>query len=749
MKNIKIYSLRPISFNKLSKKVLFYVVLIFWFFSVFSIFSNSSRLDYLTDILWKKKISYNALIRQVNNIKFNGTTWPVKQITDLNYKTILAAWTDYKSLREKKWSNIPYSLRTTFPTSWSNYIRKYKNITLKSCWEVFTDPNELANFTFRKRVLRTIWTASYSKPWEMGAWTHAGIDIIWNVWTPVYSIANWLVIETKKSNKGFWNMVAILYKKNWKYYIWFYGHLNSISSNVKVWKLVSKWEKIWTIWNSWNSFWAHLHFQLNKVSKLKDILNWKAMIWLFHSVEKVRKYTVNPITFIESSYSYTNDSLKVWELDKEKDNYSLDNKIIKKVVREKDKKYFAEKIEDTAFIKNISINLIDNKVQIGKWFTMVLNVSPWKGKISIIPSNSNISYYPDVIENPSKKQYIINFLAVKEWITKLRVLDSKTEREYNIKIYKPWNEKIYGLLVKPERNLNLLVPVKVHFYPVDRYWRKIKLPLRWKFKIYLLSNNEKKYIKTVTFDTFDNIVYLKWINPWKWKIIVENDKLYNKSNIITDLALDYSYKWNYVNSIYYLIENKIVKGYKWYLLPKNYLTRAQLLIVLWRSILNVDYKKTKQEMLSYIKKHWKFFKDIDGTKYADPYIYYAWKKWIIKWIDNYSLAGNEVTKSTLLLILTRVYNIHIQEDELSNWKDLQHGEIKAVADTVKKYGLYPFKDFKYFNPWKKLTREIAFETLKRFIDFKPWKVYLHTSAKVSRKNSDSNLNSVMTDIFDF
>jgi hypothetical protein len=40
----------------------------------------------------------------------------------------------------------------------------------------------------------------------------------------------------------------------------------------------------------------------------------------------------------------------------------------------------------------------------------------------------------------------------------------------------------------------------------------------------------------------------------------------------------------------------------------------------------VDYEKDKKEMKAWMKKYGRFFKDVDGKAYADPYIFIAWKK---------------------------------------------------------------------------------------------------------------------------
>jgi len=68
----------------------------------------------------------------------------------------------YEQIRKKTWDQIPDSMRTTFPTKILSYINKYKNITLQQSWNVFSDPEELNEFTFKRRVVRATWTASYS-----------------------------------------------------------------------------------------------------------------------------------------------------------------------------------------------------------------------------------------------------------------------------------------------------------------------------------------------------------------------------------------------------------------------------------------------------------------------------------------------------------------------------------------------------------------------------------------------------------
>jgi len=222
-----------------------------------------------------------------------------------------------------------------------------------------------------------------------------------------------------------------------------------------------------------------------------------------------------------------------------------------------------------------------------------------------------------------------------------------------------------------------------------------------------------------------------------------------RKNVVTDIAKDYPYNGKYASDLAYLIKKWIVKWQDWKLMPNDYLSRRALLIIIWRSVLKVDYKEAKKQMQAWMKKHGRFFKDVDGKAYADPYIFIAWKKWIIKGENGYSLANTNVSKGELLTILERLFKITPIADPLNVWEDLKSWWLKAVADTAKRYGLYPFKQFKKFNSWEIVTRLIGFETLYRFLTFENVPDS-HLAAPIDWKQKvNVELQQAMKDIFDF
>lgn len=783
MKNIKKYNISKNYSKTIVLKIVFFSFSLLIFILFFNIF-NISYKQVSTDIVWK--ISNSDLISKKKELTFDGTVWPIKEITDLSSNTIKRSSMNYSQVRSKNRSEIPLSMRRDFPFKFADYIKKYKNITLFEWWKIFKDPAELDKFIFIRRILRATWTSDYSskKIWIKWSWTHAWIDIIWNTWTPVYSLANWLVVKKEKSNKWFGNYIGILHKIENNYYLSFYAHLSSLNSEYDVWEIISKWNKVWTIWNSWNSNWSHLHLQINKVFTLQDIINWKIMIWWYHNLAWVKAYTVDPIKFIEKYYeswddfknivnsknpnfSYdkqenikqtekeNTDNSKKDDLDSKEGLDSKENKqekddtadLVEQIAKELDKKTksweHSSADEKKVFIDEIEMSLINEKIQV--WHSFNINIKfkeTWKWFVWIVASNDNLIFSRDTIEDPSKKEYNINVVAKNLWSTKISINDWNKTYNYNVKIYNKDSEKIYWITIQTQ-DLNFLTKAEFKAYPINKLWQKLNKKLRWEFKLYLEKNKDKEFIKNLNIDNFEYVWNFKNIFIGEGNLILENDKYYSKINIEVDIAKDYKNNQKYANNMLEIIKKWIVNWEKWFLYPNRQLTRRELLTILSRGVLNINYERADNDMKKYMKNNGKFFDDIDWTAYSDPYVYIAWKKWIIKWENNKSLANNYVSKWELLTILTRLFELEIKNDTLNSWTDLKNStNLKKIADTTKKYWLYPFKNYNSnkFNPWEFVSRLKSFESLARFLSFNG---NLHTSA------NEEELEDTFNEIFEF
>lgn len=763
MKNLKTYSLRRNHAKSIIKKTMILSMISVSFFLAFwNLWLHTQQ--FLTDISW---ISKNELYKKAQTLKSSWTMWPFEQITDLSSSNIQKSSMTYAELRNKTWKQVPSSLKVSFPQEISSYINKYKNITLSNAWNVFKDPVQLDKFTFMRRIIRATRLASYNykKIWIRWSWTHAWVDFISNTWTPIVSIADWLVVKKVFSRKWFWNYLAILHKISWKYYLSFYWHMEELSSSINVWDFVEKWKYIWSVWNTWNSFGSHLHLQINRVFTLQDIVNGRVMIWWYHDLQWVKEYTVDPIGLIEQHYN----KKTVWDdlpnnqkmqnisnnVDTKKEDKTTKNisskkqdsdDLIESITKEltTDSKKLHSVADSKAKITDLKLSLMDNKIQLGYAFTATISLKPWSWKIWIVLSNDNISSSESLIENPSKNEYKISFKARSLGETKIQFNDWYSSKTFDVRIYKASTEKVSGIKVKISK-LSIIWSNKITIYPTNKFWQILNSKLNWTFKIYFEKDWKKNLLRTIFVDGTKFDWHLVWTDIWKWKLIVESEKFYAKQNIAVDIAKDYSYNSKYSNSIYKLVRSWVVKWDSWNLYPNRSLTRRELLTVLWRSVLKVDYEKAKTKMQNHIKNKWRFFKDIDGKAYSDPYIFVAWASKLAMWENSYSLANTKISKWELLTILTRLFKIKIKEDKLNSWKDLQPWALKAIADSSKKYWLYPFDNYNKFKSWEISTRVVAFETLQRFINYKD--DWVKISSRASTKGDW--LEDALNDIFDF
>ncbi len=96
-----------------------------------------------------------------------------------------------------------------------------------------------------------------------------------------------LTIQEKQKNLDIlrWNQVWV---KTMKWDVIFYGHLDKVYENIKVWDTIYKWQTLWQVWVSWvpdkNYTDYHLHFELRKNPYLSanawnnseyDYMNWE------------------------------------------------------------------------------------------------------------------------------------------------------------------------------------------------------------------------------------------------------------------------------------------------------------------------------------------------------------------------------------------------------------------------------------------------------------------------------------------
>jgi len=160
-------------------------------------------------------------------------TSPLKQISKLE-------------CRFKNWWELSSSCKQDLPTLKTKDYEKYA----KKDWG-YND------FT---RIYTVLWGSSYKYGWDVWNGWHMWTDIATSKWTPVYSIARWVVLNAKYMS-SLWNNVSVEHTINGKTVVSNYSHLSKI--NVSEWQVVNVWQKIGEVGSTGNSTWNHLHFQID------------------------------------------------------------------------------------------------------------------------------------------------------------------------------------------------------------------------------------------------------------------------------------------------------------------------------------------------------------------------------------------------------------------------------------------------------------------------------------------------------
>lgn len=230
-----------------------------------------------------------TLFATMNPLKTNASSnkviYPLKQVSKLNCRFI-----EFDKLSSNCKQDLPI-LNT----------KDYKKYATLNWW--YND------FT---RFYTVLWASSYKYGWDVWNGWHIWVDIATSKWTPVYSIADWTVIKSKKGIME-WNLISIKHNINWRYIVSNYLHLSK--RLVKVWDKIKVWTKIWEVGSTWNSTWNHLHLQIdlktpfhpyyydyNKCpfSYYKISENWLCF-------DELSKNTIDPLLFLETKWAVLNN----------------------------------------------------------------------------------------------------------------------------------------------------------------------------------------------------------------------------------------------------------------------------------------------------------------------------------------------------------------------------------------------------------------------------------------------------------
>lgn len=294
-------------------------------------YSLSTWCEINSKYLWKKNNDYYFAFSYKNNCKN-----PNIYLKNEDWVIIKKSLVKINIFSERKifdyFSDTNLSLLEKFNKKLKNSINKLK-IKVKSFWKekenfnIIKIKRILEENIFKQKILQKIinWKKDkyrnpvvwHKMPKQLSKipnssrwyrenytdWIHHGWDIYWYYWEDVVAIDDWIIVRIvdnfefeNLSNIKKWNNITNFDKiknldllrwnqvwlKTTKWDIVFYSHLSKIYSNIKVWDIVSRGQKLWAIWISWvpykNYKDYHLHFAI-----MKNPLN----------IKKIGKYEID------------------------------------------------------------------------------------------------------------------------------------------------------------------------------------------------------------------------------------------------------------------------------------------------------------------------------------------------------------------------------------------------------------------------------------------------------------------------
>ncbi|MEF2175525.1 MAG: peptidoglycan DD-metalloendopeptidase family protein [Candidatus Absconditabacteria bacterium] len=714
------------------------------------IFLQTNRTQEFFGDLLNKIIDKEIIINNMNEIKEETLDRPLKEITNWGLVN------EYKTIQFTNWNDLDNGYKTPFPMDINDYIEKYRYVSPYNVWGNISDPIEREKLVLYKRLITTTWTASYSCDsnncnwWVPNSGTHAGIDFVSSINTPIYSIGNGIVMSINNpcidgKCDGFGNYIVIGTNINGELYATFYAHLNSTATNLKEGDLVKKGDLVGYLGNTGNSTAPHLHLQINKIGSIEDIptLNIASELFQgwFHNLEGVKQHTVDPISFIINSQNNTNDEV-------------TDENINEEIVDLLTGEITIEPTIDNTILSNfkieeVEIQGINEKIQLGDEIIADIKTNGNNGKITVITNNNVIKPSKfEITPIEGQNNYNIILSTNKVGNTQVTFNDGINSDSHYFSVYDTNESEIYGIEIAGGNKIFTTYDQEYYVYPIDEIGNKVNTILDGTFTIDLInkSNGTITNLGTFTNNTESNFRFrLKSPGRGNYKVKIQytggNLKFVVNKNLENSLFIDYGYNEKYSNGMEYLINKGVLKGSNGNLYPYNDISRSEIITLIVRALYGDNVEEYKNEMINYMNKNGLFFKDIKGDEWYAPYMYVGFKKGIVKGDKGRALGENKIVRAELIALYSRSFGFEEQETNIT-WKDVnQQNWFKNYAESSKKYNLFPYESNQIFDGFKNVERVNALESMYRYMTFEKPTIQI-----VEEINEVNDKNILSTDI---
>lgn len=588
-----------------------------WIFNIILVLFYVSGMDF------KALLSSAVDYKNVNVEPFDGTVMPLQTVP--NYFWYKELWKNnltFAEIDSKKFIQIP----------------KYEPTKLaKNFTELGYASDEYNETVTLRSTYITPYMWAYTHTWKEYVGSHLAVDIKAATWTPVRSIANWVVYAVKNNPYWFGKFVVVKHPNipyKWEETDLYSGYAHLNSQFVKPWNAVLKGQILGEVGNTWISTTPHLHFQIDtKDAPFK-------MYWPFSSAESKKANlsffeSINEGLWKENAIKYTIHPM----------DFIYDNKDIWSVL-----------------VKNDEEEIIDNREEV----------------VDTIDDNSETQIDEEVIEEPKKDEPKEEEKNIT--ITKKAIVDSDVE-VVNILWWEvawevitlAWNDSLIATINNDFDDLLLFdkKTISKEIWEVASSDDEVTRKLLWdvikdvtadtiedtsddSFNSFSDLSKDDKYYQAVNFLKNKNLIDGYSDNTFKWENYItrwEVSKMFvkwfslsvseNTKNFFVDIPSD-SWQKKYINK---LVDLDIISTTKNHYNPFDNITRIE-----W---LKIALKLNNINLSNYKLSDWEL-SDVNPNEWFAPYIKYS--------IDNnlLSYSWKEFNPNSFLTrweIVYIIYNI--------------------------------------------------------------------------------------------
>jgi len=430
--------------------------------------------------------------------------YPVKEVSKINCKN-----TEFK--------NLTNTCKTNLPILNTKDYSKYSKLN----W---------GNNDYTK-YYSVLWGSSYKYAWDVWFWGHQGTDIASSRGTPVYSIADGRIINSK-TVLGWGKIITVEHFIEWKKVFSNYAHLSEML--VKKGKKVKKWDLIWKIWSSWNAYWNHLHFQIDLdtpyhpyyYSRTTCPYSYYEITEKWVCIDDLRENTLDPLLFIETQWKILNnlkkDVVKIEKVYTPAKDYNIkkDNiKVVKKNTKidlSKDISAFNKTVYIWYSSKDIKeVQQVLRDLKLYNWrltwnYNDIKNIVydyQWKNKLVYSWSSPWAGWFWPKTRATMKKEY--NLFLAGGWTSNYYVKadnkkeDKIIEKKIDVVVFK--KEEVKKDIVVLSKDISVFNKTVYIWYP-KRDIKEVQQVLR-DLKLYNGS-------LTWNYNDIKNVIYNYQINKW-------------------------------------------------------------------------------------------------------------------------------------------------------------------------------------------------------------------------------------------